>query len=134
MRVLTTCARIINRLQHPHVLASRLAPAPGTRPCCPAAQALEETCRDIGYKVTTVATGEEALDRIYAQNADHTAHATSKFELVLCDVELPNLPGVEVLKQLRANDAHHDLSVIMLATEMSGQAAEMIERCASLPP
>ena len=52
----------------------------------------------------------------------------TSFELVLCDVELPGIPGVEVLNQLRAQ-LRSEVSIIMLASDMEGAQAEMVERC-----
>ena len=42
------------------------------------------------------------------------------YELILCDVELPGIPGVEVLNQLRAT-LRTEVSIIMLASDMTGQ-------------
>lgn len=53
---------------------------------------------------------------------------TSPYELVLCDVELPGIPGVEVLNQLRGT-LRNEVSIIMLASDMTGSGAEMVERC-----
>ena len=90
-------------------------------------KALAKTCTDIGYRVTTASSGEEALDRIYAQHRGGSLEGV--FELVLCDVELPGIPGVEVLNHLRSNLQHSDISIIMLASEMAGNMADMVERC-----
>lgn len=78
------------------------------------AKALTQTCRDVGYLVTTVSSGEEALDRVYSQQRGGSNQGV--FELVLCDVELPGIPGVEVLNHLRSNLQHSDISIIMLAS------------------
>ena len=62
------------------------------------AKALAETCQSIGYRVTTVASGEEALDVVAnapasAQGPSGRASGSgSPFELILCDVELPGIP------------------------------------------
>ena len=78
------------------------------------AKALTQTCRDIGYLVTTVSSGEEALDKVYSQHRGGSNQGV--IELVLCDVELPGIPGVEVLNHLRSNLQHSDISIIMLAS------------------
>ena len=66
------------------------------------ADALKQSCTAIGYRVTVASSGEEAID-ILAQSQKAPgfagrggASSSSVFELVLCDVELPGIPGVEV--------------------------------------
>ncbi|MFD1361622.1 response regulator [Lentibacillus salinarum] len=70
---------------------------------------LKEVFIDEGYDVTTVETGKEALDRIYA----------GSFDLLVLDYKLPVVDGVDVLKQLE-NDR-----VVIPAIVMSGLADDM---------
>lgn len=67
------------------------------------ARALSQTCTQMGYRVTVGTSGEEALDIVtQAQKrprgfaAQGGSASLAPFELVLCDVELPGIPGVEV--------------------------------------
>lgn len=64
---------------------------------------LDAVLRDEGYAVDTVATGAEALSRIQR----------NRFDAVLLDVWLPDLEGIEVLRQLRSIDP--DLGVIVMS-------------------
>jgi CheY-like chemotaxis protein len=57
-----------------------------------------------GYQISVASDGFEALESIHAQS----------FDLVLLDMAMPRLDGMEVLAQLRASEAFHDLPVIML--------------------
>ena len=58
-----------------------------------------------GFKVVEVDTGEEALSAI-AQN---------KFDLVLLDIMLPGISGLDVLSKLRTEEATKDLPIIILS-------------------
>ena len=51
--------------------------------------------------------GKEALDKINQ----------SKFDMVVMDVSMPRLSGLEALKQIRQTEEHKDLTVIMLTGE-----------------
>jgi two-component system response regulator HydG len=56
-----------------------------------------------GYTAHTAASGEEALDRLQNQNVD----------MLLCDVKMPNMDGLEVLRQVKA--AESSLVVVMMS-------------------
>ena len=66
-----------------------------------------------GHEVTTFADGEEALRSMAAAGP----------EIVLLDVMMPGLSGLEVLTRLRADEATKDLPVIMLTAK--AQAADV---------
>jgi CheY-like chemotaxis protein len=57
-----------------------------------------------GYQISVASDGFEALESIRGQ----------EFDLVLLDMAMPRLDGMEVLKELRASEVYHDLPVIML--------------------
>ena len=73
-----------------------------------------ETNRDLltrqlarhGYMVATASDGLEALEQMQRQ----------AFDLVLLDVIMPNLDGVEVLRRIKADERLRDTSVIMLSS------------------
>jgi DNA-binding response OmpR family regulator len=56
-----------------------------------------------GYQVQAASDGQAALDA-----------ATSGIDLVLLDVGLPDMNGLEVCRRLRSNAATADLTIIML--------------------
>lgn len=60
-----------------------------------------------GFTVVEAADGVEALKRV----AEH------KVNLVVCDVNMPNMDGITFVKQLKQSAAHKFLPVIMLTTE-----------------
>ncbi|MDF1616196.1 response regulator transcription factor [Petrocella sp. FN5] len=60
-----------------------------------------------GYEVIQAETGEEALDILDKE----------KIDLVLLDLMLPGIDGLEVLKRIRTNDAHRGIPIIMLTAK-----------------
>lgn len=60
-----------------------------------------------GYAVVEAADGLDALKRV----AEH------KVNLVVCDVNMPNMDGITFVKELKQQAAHRFLPVIMLTTE-----------------
>lgn len=68
-----------------------------------------------GYEAATAGNGLEALDVIAASPPD----------LVILDVRMPRLDGLETLKRLRAEPATVRLPVIMLTTR--AEAADRLE-------
>jgi len=70
---------------------------------------LARTLREIGYEVCEAANGLEALALIETQNKE--------LALVLTDWNMPELNGLDLLKQLRQNPRLDSLAVVMVTTE-----------------
>ena len=70
---------------------------------------LAKTLREIGYEVLEATNGKEALDVIETEKTAVT--------LVLADWNMPEVNGLDLLKQLRQNPALSSLVVIMVTTE-----------------
>jgi two-component system chemotaxis response regulator CheY len=60
-----------------------------------------------GYGVVEACDGKDALSKLSAQ----------KLNLVVCDVNMPNMDGITFVKQMKALPSHKFLPVIMLTTE-----------------
>ena len=60
-----------------------------------------------GYEVVQAETGEEALEIIEKE----------KIDLVLLDLMLPGIDGLEVLKRIRTNETYKRLPIIMLTAK-----------------
>lgn len=60
-----------------------------------------------GYKVTVAKDGAEALERVITDNPD----------LMVLDIMLPGMDGLEVCRQLRQNPRYRELPVIMLTAK-----------------
>ena len=72
--------------------------------------ALSRHLRRQGYLVTAAADGHEALALI----------AAGKYDVVLLDVEMPGMSGLEVLTRLRAAHSDTELPVIMVTARSQG--------------
>ena len=59
--------------------------------------------------------GKEALDSLQAQ----------KVGLILSDINMPNMDGMEFLQQVKANGQFNDIPVVMITTE--GSKAKVME-------
>lgn len=62
-----------------------------------------------GFSVTTVADGEHALQAVQRQRPD----------LVILDLMLPGMPGVEVCKRLRAGEGTARLPIVIVTAKSS---------------
>lgn len=61
------------------------------------------------YQLTLAEDGQQALQ--YATEQD--------FDLIISDINMPNMTGLELLEQLRNQDKHRFTPVLMLTTEAS---------------
>ena len=68
---------------------------------------LEEELVKLGFEIVTASNGEEALHRVADTHPD----------LVLLDLSMPVMDGLEVLKSLRADPKHGTLPVILLTAK-----------------
>jgi DNA-binding response OmpR family regulator len=62
-----------------------------------------------GYEVKGVSDGQAALDVV----------ATMKPNLILLDIMLPKINGLEVCRQIKANEATRHIPVVMLSAKKS---------------
>lgn len=74
-------------------------------------------------RVETVRDGAEALEFLAAEGKYSHRNTRDLPELILLDINLPRLNGIEVLKSLRSESATRIVPVIMLTT--SGQEQDM---------
>ena len=70
----------------------------------------------LGYNVTVAENGRRALEALQ----------TERFDLLLLDIQMPELNGYEVLEQLKANPALRDIPVIVLS---ASDETERVARC-----
>jgi len=67
-----------------------------------------------GYEIEYAENGLEALEKIY----------TSKFDMIITDINMPGMDGLELLHRLRNDREFSNLPVILLTTEDSTQSLE----------
>ena len=65
-------------------------------------------------EVIVVRDGVEALDFLFGRGAYASRDPDHRPELVLLDLRLPKVDGIEVLRQLRTNERTQSLPVIVL--------------------
>ena len=70
---------------------------------------LSKTLKELGYEVREAANGKEAMEVIGAEGGSVT--------LVLADWNMPEMNGMDLLKQLRQNPQLSSLVVVMVTTE-----------------
>lgn len=73
--------------------------------------ALVELLSDAGYECLAAADGAEALDAVRRRRVD----------LVLLDITMPKLNGIQVLAGIRAQHSHLELPVIMVTAHSASQ-------------
>ncbi len=69
-------------------------------------QMVKFTLSDAGYTVVEASDGQDALRKL-----------TGPVNLVITDLNMPNLDGIGLIRRLRANPAHKGVPIIMLTTE-----------------
>lgn len=61
----------------------------------------------LGYEVTEAEDGEKAIEKIGGGN----------FDLIICDVMMPNKNGWEVIKEVKSNPELNEIPIILLTAK-----------------
>lgn len=67
--------------------------------------------KEKGYRIISASNGIEALELL----------ATSPIDLIVTDLNMPQMDGYELSKSLRGQDAYREIPIIMITTE-AGEA------------
>ena len=70
-------------------------------------QMVSFTLKDAGYEVVEAEDGVEALEKLNKQHVD----------MLFTDLNMPNMDGIELIKQVREHQAYKFMPIIMLTTE-----------------
>lgn len=70
--------------------------------------------------VTWVKDGAEALEFIFRTGA-YASRPDEKPRLILLDLKLPKVDGIEVLKQIKADDRTRAIPVVMVSSSAEGR-------------
>ena len=71
---------------------------------------------NVTNKVVVVTDGAEALDYLFCTGAYADRDQSTKLAVVLLDLKLPKVDGLDVLRRLRADDRTKLLPVVILTT------------------
>ncbi len=82
-------------------------------------QALKKS--NIRNQVTVVRDGAEALDYLFCTGPYADRDRNNMPEVVLLDIKLPKMDGLEVLKRLRTDDRTKRLPVVLLTSSSEEQ-------------
>jgi len=79
------------------------------------------TKNNVSNRVVVARDGAEALDFLLAENAYAGRDAADTPQIVLLDLKLPKIDGLEVLRRLRADERTRLLPVIILTSSREEQ-------------
>lgn len=68
-----------------------------------------------------VKDGQEALDFLFAQNEYSDREGAINPKLVLLDLKMPKVDGLQVLKAIRSNEATRNIPVVVMTTSREEQ-------------
>ena len=76
---------------------------------------------NIKNRVIVVRDGAEALDFVFCSGAYADRHPHDKPQVVLLDLKLPKVDGLEVLRRIRADPSTRTLPVVILTSSKEEQ-------------
>jgi len=74
------------------------------------------TSAGVANQIDVVRDGQQALDYLFAQNDFASRHGADLPTVVLLDISLPRLSGLEVLERLRASPVTHLMPIVLLTS------------------
>ena len=80
---------------------------------------------NLANKIDVVRDGAEALDYIFCRGEYSDRDSSDKPQLILLDINLPKIGGMDVLKAIREDDSSKHIPVVMLTT--STQENDMVK-------
>ncbi len=72
-------------------------------------QMISFTLKQAGYEVVEAVDGKDAIGKMDA----------TKVDMLITDLNMPNVDGIELIKQVRSRAAYKFIPVVMLTTESS---------------
>lgn len=81
--------------------------------------------RTLAHHFVHVQDGQEAIDFLFCKEAYMNRNAREMPKIILLDLKLPKLNGIEVLRQLRADERTRSVPVVVLTS--SREERDVIE-------
>lgn len=69
----------------------------------------------ISNRITHFHDGQEILDFLFGQNAEYKRENDASY-LLLLDIRMPRVDGIEVLRRIKSDDVLRSMPVIMITT------------------
>ena len=76
---------------------------------------------NLANKLIHVKDGAEALDFIFAKGAFSDRKIENKPKVILLDIKMPKVDGIEVLRQIKANEATRTIPVVIMTSSKEEQ-------------
>ena len=77
-------------------------------------QMVSFTLKQAGYNVVEAVDGQDALDKLQ----------TATVQMIITDLNMPNLNGIELIRAVRANPTHRFVPIVMLTTESNADTKQ----------
>ena len=76
---------------------------------------------NLANKLIHVKDGVEALDFIFAKGAFAERQMANKPKVILLDIKMPRIDGIEVLRQIKSNDMTKTIPVVIMTSSKEEQ-------------
>jgi len=76
---------------------------------------------NLANRLTHLKDGAEALDFIFAKGAFADREIENKPKVILLDIKMPKVDGIEVLRQIKANESTRTIPVVIMTSSKEEQ-------------
>jgi two-component system response regulator len=76
---------------------------------------------NLANKLVHLKDGAEALDFIFAKGAFASRQIENKPKVILLDIKMPKVDGIEVLRQIKSNDITKTIPVVIMTSSKEEQ-------------
>jgi len=76
---------------------------------------------NLANQLVHVKDGAEALELLFGKKGEEETHETSLPKVILLDIKMPKVDGIEVLRQLKAHDSTKNIPVVIMTSSKEQQ-------------